>query len=150
MKKNRFIFVIPVIALLLSGCGSSEMTADVDALADDVMKNVTFRDELTRVDGAMAEKLYDMDGVSRSCVMVGSGATAEELAVFEFVDEDSARAAVAVAEARIASQRASFADYMPEEALRLDSAVIKQSGRCLIVCVSDGGDAAGVIDKYMR
>lgn len=90
----------------------------------------------------MAGMLYGIDAAVQSSVYISSGATAEEIAVFEFETEEDCKEAVSLAEQRIEDQKEAFASYVPKEVKRLDGAVVKQYGRFLAVCVCDDGRKA--------
>lgn len=97
---------------------------------------------LTLADEDMAGMLYGIDAAVQSSVYISSGATAEEIAVFEFETEEDCKEAVSLAEQRIEDQKEAFASYVPKEVKRLDGAVVKQYGRFLAVCVCDDGRKA--------
>lgn len=136
--------------LMLSGCAAQPRLADPQGLAEALVSRVEFRDELVRVDESIAKMLYGIDTFSNAYVYVGSGATAEEVAVFSFAEEIQAETAVEKAQERIANQMESYAAYIPEEAHRLKNAVVKQYGNCLVVCVSDGDRAEEIIGEYLK
>ena len=96
----------------------------MEALAASLLESGVFAEPLNRLDDGIAEILYDIDGASAALVYAGSGAAADELALFEFSNEAEARSAMPSAQARIAAQRDSFAAYIPEEVPKLDRAVI--------------------------
>jgi hypothetical protein len=111
--------------------------ADAGEIGKKLAETLTFEDELTLADEDMAEMLYGIDTAVQSSVYVSSGATAEEIAVFEFGTEEECKEAVSLAEQRIEDQKEAFASYVPKEVKRLDGAAVKQYGRFLAVCVCD-------------
>ena len=68
------------------------------------------------------------------------GVSAEEVTIFQCADEDRAAEVLSLAETRLSDRHESYADYMPEEAVKLENAVVRQSGKTVVVCVC--GDAA--------
>ncbi len=52
------------------------------------------------------------------------------------------------AQNRISQQKADYAAYNPKEIQRLDNAIVKNTGRYLIVCVSEGDTAKKIIGEY--
>lgn len=150
MKKFLALVLIMAAAAALAACGGkSGSRMDAQALANELMEKVGFVDELNLISPEMVSKLYGIDNAQEAYVYMGSGATAEEVAVFKFADEQSAKDGLAKAQQRIASQKDSFANYIPEEVARLDNAVIKQSGEYLALCVSEGSTASEIISRYM-
>lgn len=150
MKKIRLFSLMLVFILLLSGCTSKQEPINAKDLSDELVENVVFSDELTLADDKTAKTLYDISDTVSSYVYISSGATAEEIAVFEFKDESDAKQAVEKAEARINAQKDSFESYIPEEIKKLDNAIIKQSSCYLVVCISDGDEAEKIISKHMK
>ena len=71
----------------------------------------------------------------------GTGATAEELAVFETKDADAAAALVQKLEARNADRIESYSSYIPEEVPKLENAVILSGGRYVVLCVAEDSSA---------
>lgn len=116
--------------------------ADAGEIGKKLAEALTFEDELTLADEDMAEMLYGIDTAAQSSVYISSGATAEEIAVFEFETDQDCKEAVALAEQRVEDQKEAFASYVPKEVKRLDGAVVKQYGRFLAVCVCDDGRKA--------
>lgn len=150
MKKALTLVFILVLSAALAACGSSSSKEiDAQALADELMEKVEFVDELSPVKSEMVPKLYGIDNAQDAYVYMGSGATAEEVAVFKFASEQDAMDALAKIEQYIAARKDSFANYIPGEVARLDNAVIKQSGEYLAVCVSEGSTASEIISRYM-
>ena len=70
-------------------------------------------------------------------VYVSTGATAEEIAVFEAVDADAAQRIEAAVLQRIADQKTSFEDYLPAELPRLEDPFLFVKGRYVVLCISD-------------
>lgn len=154
MIKKTFALILAGSLLLLSACtpsaDSQSAEIDLDALADKLLESELFDETLNPVDGAMAEKIYAVSDSSSVHLYVGSGAVADELALFEFEDETAAQEAVELANARVESQKESFAAYIPEEVTKLDSAVVKNFGRYLVVCVSGGDEAEKIISDFFE
>lgn len=140
--------------LLLSSCAAADegtaSSVDLKAAADELMERGLFEETLNQVDEGIAGKLYDISDASAAYVYVGSGASADELALFEFSGSEDAEKAVEAAEARVNSQMEDFAGYIPAEVEKLDHALIKTYGRYLVVCVSDEGDAGEIISEYFE
>lgn len=150
MKKVFMPVLIAVLcAALLCGCGAGSVEIDPEALAQELAEKVPFEDQLSLAPEAAAEKLYAIVDAERAFIYTGSGATAEEIAVFEFADEAGAKAGLALARQRIERQTEDYASYIPEELFRLENAVLRQSGRYLAVCVSAGAEAEEIIEAWL-
>lgn len=152
--KRLTALILAGALLLLPACagqkGGNAAGADLGALAEQLLESQLFEETLNPVEEEMAEKLYSITGASSALLYVGSGASADELALFEFEDEETAQDAAELARARVADQRESFAGYIPEEVPKLDAAVVKSFGRCLVVCVSAGDGAEEIISDFFE
>ncbi len=146
MKKLLLLPAI-LLSLFFISC-NQEKEIDINQLSSELLQNVTFEDELTQIDAATTAKLYHIENAVNQFVYISSGATAEEIAVFEFSSKDDAAKAVQAAQERLAGQKESYESYMPKEVQKLDNAVLKQTGRYLILCVADGTEAENIINKY--
>jgi hypothetical protein len=71
-----------------------------------------------------------------------TGATAEEVSIIEARDAESAQAVMEFARARIASQKAEFENYAPEEMAKLNDPVLVRAGKYVILCLSNDNAAA--------
>ena len=131
-----------VVCTILSGCSSkpvAEITLDVDECADILLETIAFQDILTAVSDEMAATLYqisEQDAVKQK-VYVSSGATAEEIAVFEAADTDAAQRIENAVLQRVADQQASFKDYLPAELPKLNDPYLLVRDKYVILCLSD-------------
>ncbi len=147
---------------LLAGCGTTVSTGDgsgdaldinVTEMANELKSGLTFEDSLSELDAGMALTYYGIDAedIKESVVIISTGATAEEIAVFEAVDKDAAADVKAACEERKEKQTTSYSDYKPSEVSRLDKAIIKEDGNYIVYCVADDTDKANeLIDKYFK
>ena len=98
MKKLCAIFSL---AGMLAGCGTTvggaggskeDLNINVKDMANELKSGLTFEDTLSELDTGMALTYYgiDADSVKDSVIIVSTGATAEEIAVFEAADSDAA------------------------------------------------------------
>lgn len=148
--KNVLIVLLTAALVLMSACstqGKADLSIDLDAAAAELLESGVFEETLTLADEGIAKKLYGIENVAALRLYVGSGATASELAIFEFKAEDAAKSALPLAQERVASQKESFASYLPGEVKKLEDAVVEQYGRYVVVCVS-AGDASQILSKY--
>ena len=120
------------LVLPLAACGQGgELELNIDELGE----------ELYALDESVAQGLYGTDADTRCWVRAGTGATAEELAVFETKDADAAAALVQKLEARNADRIESYSSYIPEEVPKLENAVILSGGRYVVLCVAKDASA---------
>ena len=135
-----------VVCMALSGCSNPDdkLALDINECADTLREAVPFQDALTEISGDMIAVLYqipEQDAVKQK-VYVGSGATAEEIAVFEAVDYGAVQRIEAAVWQRVADQKAAFEDYLPAELPKLTDPFLFVKNKYVILCVSDHNDKA--------
>ena len=152
MMKRLIAALLAAVTMTFAGCGAQkDITVDIDALAADLAAGVTFDDELSLIDDGMIPMVYGMDAFEDAALYLGSGATAEEIAVFALEDEARDKGALDEAKAHIDSQITSYEDYIPAEVQRLEEAIVRQAGRYVIVVVTADTDAAEkILDEYLK
>lgn len=128
-------------AMLLTSCNEQPKDVDISALASQIVGEVSFDDSLSEIDDDMISMLYSIDGYTDAVLYKGSGATAEEVAIFKMETTDDAKAALEEAQAHIQSQIESYESYIPEEVSRLEDAIVRQDG-CYVSVVVSGDSAA--------
>lgn len=134
--------------LFITGCGNEVKTFDPNDLANELIAEVNFDDELTKFEGDIS-KLYDLPEVEDYVVYVGSGATAEEIAIITLKDESDEESVREALEKRVEEQKQSFLNYVPEEVARLDKSVIQSNQKYVVLCVSDEDLAEDIINQYL-
>lgn len=150
--KNTLIVLLTVVLILMSACSASpnaNQDVALDGLATELLSSDVFEETLTPIDDGIAKKLYSIDNAVSFQLYIGSGATASELALLEFETEEDAKAALSLAQERVAAQKESFAAYLPGEVKKLEDAVVEQHGRYVVVCVS-AGDAGPILSNYVQ
>jgi hypothetical protein len=160
--KKKLLLVCMAVGLtgIFAGCGtevstggSEEITVNVSDMANELQSEITYEDTLSQLDGDMALTYYgiDKEDVADSVVIVSTGATAEEIAVFEAVDKDAAADIKTACDNRKEKQTTSYSDYKPAEVSRLDNAIIKSEGNYVVYCVTDDTSKANeIIYKYFK
>ena len=153
MIKKFVLCTLVVAAMGMTACGSKEVSIDVKALGSDLDTKIQYDDELMEMDIDTLAMFMNLSGLSvvNSSIYESSGATAEEIVVFECSSEDEAKKAQDVFKTRVEEQKESFTDYVPAELPKLDAAVIETAGKYAVLSVS--GDAAAakqIIDGYVK
>ena len=153
MGKRLFALVLAALAMaVMAGCGarSDDIQIDIADLSRELREKGEFEDELSPISDAAIQKLYGLEDYVSAEVYVSSGATAEEIALFEFDSTEAAAGGLKQAQFRIEGQRADFESYIPQEVPKLDRAVVEQLGRYVVVCVSDGDAAEEALTEYIN
>ncbi len=145
MKK---IVLISLILLLVSGCGKETTSFNPNDLANELLTEVDFDDELTLFAGDIS-KIYDMPEVEDYLIYIGSGATSEEIAIITLKNSSDEEDVKASLEKRVEEQKQNFANYVPEEVSRLEKNIIKSNEKYVVLCVSSDNQAEKIIDKYL-
>jgi hypothetical protein len=138
----------------LTGCGSSAtdtestvtadgtQTVDIGTVADTLVNGIEYEDELTQLTEEELSYYVTLEDGVTGVMYMSSGSTAEEVAVFEAPDSSTAGLMKEHVEEYLADQRDSFEKYIPEEAERIDDAVVQQNGNYVVLCVSGDSDKA--------
>lgn len=169
---SKKLYLAAAIGLVLvSGCSSEVSTGGSDGSADknnseessapvdiekaaaEILSEVEFEDTLTELetDTALAYYGISSDDVSDSVVMISTGATAEEIAIFEAFDASGAEDIKGACEARQDKQITSYNDYKPSEVSRLEDAIIYVNGNYVVYCVVDDTDKTEeILEKYFK
>ena len=153
--KRYFALLAAVLLIFAPGCAkrSPVLSLSSAAAADQVISSVKFKDQMSPVDQAMALQLYGLDCsiVTAGKVYESTGATAEEVAVFETKDAAAMDKVKQAVQKRIEVQREGFQDYQPREMEKLKNPLVVTAGNCVILCVSDDNAAARkAIDGMMK
>lgn len=152
MKKSRLTAVLAALVILTAGCGGDKAKEiDAKALAGSLLSEGTYEDELEELSAEMAAMQFDTEDGVKIYLYMGGGATAEEVAVFEAPDEESAKKQLGHVKDFVDDQIETERDYRPEEVKRLEDAVLEQRGKYVILCVSaDSGKAKEIIEKAFK
>ncbi len=148
MKKRIFCLLTAALLLLaaVSACAKQGggKPADVEKIADEIIRSVKFSDQMSALEKKTAVKLYGLDeaDVAKAKVYESTGATAEEVAAFEAKDEAAAKRIRAAAAERVEDQKAAFADYQPREMTKLKTPLLVQDGKYVLLVVADDISAA--------
>lgn len=155
--KKKIAVILAAFGMIgvLAGCESEISTGNVDiqSMAEELQTNLEFEDTMSLIETDVALSYYgiDAEAVDDCVVLISTGATAEEIAIFEAASDDYVEAIQLACETRQNKQTASYADYKPEEVSRLDNAIIETTGRYIIYCVADDNDKAEeIIDSYFK
>ena len=153
MKKIWIVILIIVVigVIVVFTNDNKGITIDINELSKDIIENIEFEDELNKTDNETASKLYDINNFTSQSVYMSSGATSEEIAIFEFEDKEACKVALEKANKRIEEQNQNFKDYMPKEMKKLENAMIKNKNQYLIVCITNHPEEVGkILSKYLR
>ena len=161
-KKILLPVVLGICLCLLAACGNSnnnqdpvesgssapvEKTAYELSDADAVLQSGAFSEDLAEIDLDTAAVLYGVDVNALTDVKAyrSEGATAEEVAVLLFTDEEAAGQAKTAMELYLQGREESYADYLPDEVPKLENALLDQKGSTVLLLVANDMDAAKAV-----
>ena len=132
------------LCMAAAGCGKQQAEINPADAVQQLKDSVSFTDQMTEMDSAGACRFYDVgtDLVQDGAAYVGSGATAESLAVFEATDTDAAQSIADALQTFTDGWIKGYSDYKPEEVPKLESAVLEQDGVYVVFCVTADNAAA--------
>lgn len=133
-----------LLAALIAGCANSAPTVDVNSLAKSLASDVAYGEPLTELDSDAVERAFHVDPEDVAAVdaYIGSGATVDEVSVWEGKDDAAAQKIEETLQQRVDQRKEDYADYKPEEVPKLDNAVLVRSGKYVVLCVTDDAAAA--------
>ena len=135
---KKYIIGLSAALLLFSGCSNNKVELDPSTAVEKMSEEITFTDQFAPLDSENANRVYgvDADLVEDSTAMVGSGATAESIAMFKAVDAKSAQDIEKQLEVFIDGYIEGYSDYKPEEVPKLESAIIERKDVYVVLCIS--------------
>ncbi len=140
--------------LLLGGCSGGKDAAkaeiDPEKLGQELYDSGCFGQDIFEVDSGVIESMYgELEGVQAAKVYASSGASANEIAVFRAADKAGAEKIYQAASQRLEDRKLAYENYLPEEAKKLESALLRQEGSCVVFCVAeDAPGAEKIVDSY--
>ena len=164
MKKRCGFLALLTVAKLMTACGSKDSAKedktdkteqtqerDLKSIGEAIVSKVSFQKELTLVDQEVIKNYITLEEGVSALMWMSDGSTAEEVIVFEVPNEEVGNVQMENAQMYLSDQKSSFEDYIPEEAKRIDDAVMMRDADKIIVCVSeDSTQAAQMIEKILN
>ncbi len=149
MKKPKLFLAGMAAMTLLAGCGTGKsQNVDVEDLEKSLLNDIVYEDTLSKLSDEDISNYIDIPEGVTGVMYMGSGATAESVAIFTAPDKATADILEDNIEMYLRDQESAFEDYKPEEAKRIDNAVLEQEGKYVVLCVSgDSSKAEALIDK---
>ena len=147
MKKKIAAIMFLIMLGTLAGCSKEkkeDRVIDVHTMAQSFLNDITYEDQLTKVEGNMFQMIYGIsqEDIEEYEAYVSTGATAEEIAVIKAKDEATAESMEEKLTERVEAQKNSFANYIPKEVEKLEEAVVYQEGVYVILSISNDDEKA--------
>ena len=152
--KRKIALVLAILCLLtvLIGCGSKKKEMVPETFVQELLTGAKFTDSLNQLDEPVVPILYGVDSAdySKAIVYCGTAATAEEIAVFQAVDDAAAQRLLTAARARVDHQIEVYKAYGPAQAMTLENGVVGRSGNTVVVVIcADVDGAKKITDQYL-
>ena len=153
MKARRKLLsaaaLLLAVCLTAAGCGSQNYDIDEHAFMEELLDTVSFDCQMSPLKEEALGAFFTLPEGTAAVVYMGSGAYADHAAVFEAADSAAAGEVLEEMEAYTADLKASFEDYIPQEAAKIDRAVLTQKGNCVVLCsTADADGAKSIVDGY--
>lgn len=124
---------------------------NMEALAKKLIKEVGFETKLSKIDDSVASGMISVVDGTELRIYMGNGSSADELILMKAGSESAAEDNMKSAEEHLKELQSSLADYLPEQAKKVDSAVKVQSGDYVFICVTaDTEKAAKIINNAVK
>ena len=131
---------------------NKEITLDVDKVAEELYKRLSFDDEMVKLDSERAGDLYGFEA-DECAAYAGTGATPEMISVAHYSSIVYLNNASEQIYRFLDTQKEDFSSYAPIQVPKIEKAAVKIYGSYLICVVSATEDSDGLIetvmDKYM-
>lgn len=113
--------------------------------SDEIMDTLSFRDTMSILSDDAVANFYELDeSILKNMVVYkgATGATAEEIAIFELNDAKDAEQMIKICETRLQDLKVQYENYKPEEMTIIDDGVIEVNGNLVMLAVCDDVDTA--------
>ena len=147
IKKIIAATMVCLTLFTLTGCSEEkkeDRVIDVHTMAQSLLNDITYEDQLTKVEGNMFQMIYGIsqEDIEEYEAYVSTGATAEEIAVIKAKDEATAESMEEKLTERVEAQKNSFSNYIPKEVEKLEEAVVYQEGVYVVLSISNDDEKA--------
>lgn len=146
MKRVLAFLISAIMIFAFAGCSNNKKDKfyPAEAVADALNENLRFGEALEKSSAEIAYNIYGIDSslCTNATVYIGSGATADEIAVFNCTDEAAAETVYETAQARLQYLLEGYSSYGPEEVPKIENAALLREGNTVILCISENSDIA--------
>ena len=150
MKRLIAVILIATCILCAYGCSQGPKSYNTEALAAALATELEFGETLEQSTADFACSVYGIDAslCKEIAIYSGSGATADEVAVFNCVDESAAEEVSLAASLRLDYLKDGYSSYGPQEVPKIEAATLFVDGTTVVVCICNNSDkVAGIIES---
>lgn len=133
-----------VIQTDTAGFAAADTQYSAEDVFDSISKSIIFNDTMEIVTDDYSEMLLNIpSSLYSDCILyMGSGATAEELLIFDVSGEDNAEEITELLNTHIEDQKQAFEGYNPDELNKLADPLVMANGNIIICIVCSDSDTA--------
>ncbi len=150
MKLKKILAMTLTMAMMVlsfAGCGKEESYLSFDELYSNLTSSIDFSASNMQKQGEAALNNYyyiDTTTLESYAIYMSDYATgnADEIAMFQVKEEDQVPVVKALINDRINDLKVRYEEYKPEEMSKLESAVIEEKGRYIVVVISPDNEQA--------
>lgn len=113
-----------------------EKVMTIEEVQEALLADVKYDTKLTELDESVAKGMVSLQEKSKISLFVGEGTCADELIIIVAENQEDAKKDQEAVETHLAQMRSSFQDYIPEQAAKVDQAMIVRYDNYVIACVS--------------
>lgn len=150
-KRVFYIFLLLLLCAALAGCGG-DSAKDYQINEADFMSamlnQVSFDCDMYQVKPDSVENFFTLEEGTTAMVFMGSGSYADHAGIFTSPDAETAAKNLEMVQTYVEDLKHSFEDYLPEEAAKIDGAVVEQKGRYVVLCITSDDGAKSFIRNY--
>lgn len=153
MKRISAIIIAFAIILCVGGCVNEAANYDANITADTLNSGLTFGEALEKSTADAAYSIYGIDPslCKDAAIYVGSGATADEIAVFNCVDAESAKTVLEAVNSRIEYLKEGYSSYGPDQVPKIESATVITSAETVILCICENPETVnGILETVNK
>lgn len=153
MKRISAIIIAFAIILCVGGCVNEAANYDANITADKLNSGLTFGETLEKSTADAAYSIYGIDPslCKDAAIYVGSGATADEIAVFNCVDAESAKTVLEAVNSRIEYLKEGYSSYGPDQVPKIESATVITSAETVILCICENSETVnGILETVNK
>ena len=142
MRKGLCLVLSVILLLSFTACAQEDTTKEISlqSVIDGALASGGFQDDLMKLEGDAVTVFYNIDSSKvkdYEIYVSSSGATSEEVAVFELRNKDDAEAVKKMIDSRIDDLSFKFESYKPEEMYKIKNALIQQTEQYILFVVAD-------------
>lgn len=130
---------------------ASGKAVDIDRLTDQLLNDIKYDTQLEELDESVATGMLALQSDSEVVLYMGDGTCSDQVIIVTSTSEDAATKDQEAVEQHLLDMKKSFEDYIPDQAAKIEDAVIIRCGCYVVACVTDSAeDAKDIIVKAFQ